>query len=138
MEQFFNIPGFYHIGETILMFLDHEELLCLQCVSRSFNNYLKNNTELWLKKCLQRNIPRKFYAKWKELIEQVDDINTGKGPYANYVDRQGVGGDLGLTYTLSLKSLSLLSSVCYKTTQTTGGVGMAGACPPTSKLGTFL
>ena len=93
MEQFFNIPGFYHIGETILMFLDHEELLCLQCVSRSFNNYLKNNTELWLKKCLQRNIPRKFYAKWKELIEQVDDINTGKGPYTNYVDRQGVGGD---------------------------------------------
>ena len=35
--------------------------------------------------------------------------------------------------TLSLKSLSLLSSVCYKTTQTTGGVGVAGACPPTSK-----
>ena len=41
-------------------------------------------------------------------------------------------------HTLSLKSLSLLSSVCYKITQTTGGVGVAGACPPTSKLGTFL
>ena len=41
-------------------------------------------------------------------------------------------------HTLSLKSLSLLLSVCYKTTQTTGGVGVAGACPPTSKLGPFL
>ena len=41
-------------------------------------------------------------------------------------------------HTLSLKSLSLLLSVCYKTTQTTGGVGVAGAYPPTSKLGTFL
>ena len=40
--------------------------------------------------------------------------------------------------TLSLKSLSLLSSVCYKTTQTTGGVGVAGACPPASKLDKFL
>ena len=28
--------------------------------------------------------------------------------------------------TLSLKSLHRLSSVCYKTTQTTGGVGVAG------------
>ena len=43
-----------------------------------------------------------------------------------------------LRITLSLKSLYGLSSVCYKTTQTTGGVGVAGACPPTSKLGTFL
>ena len=41
-------------------------------------------------------------------------------------------------YTLSLKSLYGLSSVCYKTTQTTGGVGVAGACPPTSELGKFL
>ena len=40
--------------------------------------------------------------------------------------------------TLSLKSLSLLLSVCYKTTQTTGGVGVAGGYPPTYKLGTFL
>ena len=41
-------------------------------------------------------------------------------------------------HTLSLKSLSLHLSVCYKSTQTTGGVGVAGGCPPTSKLGTFL
>ena len=41
-------------------------------------------------------------------------------------------------HTLSLKSLSGLSSVCYKTTLITGGVGFAGAGPPTSKLGTFL
>ena len=27
-----------------------------------------------------------------------------------------------------------LLSVCYKTTLTTGGVGVAGTCPPTSKL----
>ena len=40
--------------------------------------------------------------------------------------------------TLSLKSFSGLSSVCYKTAQITGGVGGAVACPPTSKLGTFL
>ena len=41
-------------------------------------------------------------------------------------------------HTLSLKSLSGLSSVCYKTTQIAGGVGGNGAAPPTSKLGTFL
>ena len=40
--------------------------------------------------------------------------------------------------TLSLKSLSGLSSVCYKTMQIAGGVGGNGAAPPTSKLGTFL
>ena len=40
--------------------------------------------------------------------------------------------------TLSLKSLYGLLSVCYKTTLTTGGVGVAGTCPPTSKLGPFL
>ena len=31
-----------------------------------------------------------------------------------------------------------LPTVCYKTSQTTGGVGVAGAYPPTSKLNTFL
>ena len=41
-------------------------------------------------------------------------------------------------HTLSLISLSGLSSVCYKTTLTTGGVGVARAGPPTSKLGTLL
>ena len=40
--------------------------------------------------------------------------------------------------TLSLKSLSGLSSVCYKTTHIAGGVRGTGATPPTSKLGTFL
>ena len=40
--------------------------------------------------------------------------------------------------TLSLKSLSGLSSVYYKTTQIAGGMGGNGAVPPTSKLGTFL
>ena len=41
-------------------------------------------------------------------------------------------------YTLSLKSLSGHSSVCYKTSLNTGGVGQAGAAPPTSKLEKFL
>ena len=41
-------------------------------------------------------------------------------------------------HTLSLKSLSGHSSVCYKTSLNTGGVGQAGAAPPTSKLETFL
>ena len=40
--------------------------------------------------------------------------------------------------TLSLKSLSGLSSVCYKTTQIVGGVGGTGDAPPTSKFGRFL
>ena len=40
--------------------------------------------------------------------------------------------------TLYLKSLSGHSSVCYKTSLNTGGVGWAGAVPPTSKLGKFL
>ena len=40
--------------------------------------------------------------------------------------------------TLSLKSLYGHSSVCYRTTLYTGGVGRAGAAPPTSKLRTFL
>ena len=42
---------------------------------------------------------------------------------------------LGPKLTLSLKSLCRLYSVCYKTTKATGCVGLAGACPPTSKLG---
>ena len=41
------------------------------------------------------------------------------------------------SYTASKKSFAL-SSVCFKTTQTKGGVCVAGACPPTSKLETFL
>ena len=41
-------------------------------------------------------------------------------------------------YTLSLKSLSGHSSVCYKTSLNTGSVGWAGAAPPTYKLGKFL
>ena len=41
-------------------------------------------------------------------------------------------------HTLSLKSLSGHSSVCYKTGLNTGGVGQAGAAPPTSKLEKFL
>ena len=52
-----------------------------------------------------------------------------------------MGGDADppiFTDTLSLKSLYGLLSVCYKTTLTTGGVGVAGTCPPTSKLGPFL
>ena len=41
-------------------------------------------------------------------------------------------------YTLYLKSLSGHSSVCYKTSlNTAGGVGQAGAAPPTSKLEKF-
>ena len=40
--------------------------------------------------------------------------------------------------TLSLKSLSGHLSVCYKTSLNTGGVGQAGAAPPTSKLEKFL
>ena len=40
--------------------------------------------------------------------------------------------------TLSLKSLSGHSSVCYKTSLNTGGVEGNVAAPPTSKLGTFL
>ena len=41
-------------------------------------------------------------------------------------------------FTLSLKSLCGLLSVCYKTTLTTGGVGVAGTFTPASKLGPFL
>ena len=41
------------------------------------------------------------------------------------------------TYTVS-KNLSGHSSVCYKTSLNTGGVGQAGNAPPTSKLEKFL
>ena len=37
-------------------------------------------------------------------------------------------------HTLSLKSLSGHSSICYKTTLNTGRVGQAVAAPPASKL----
>ena len=40
-------------------------------------------------------------------------------------------------YTVSKKSFPAFLSVCYKITLTTGGVGVAGACPPTSNLGTL-
>ena len=45
---------------------------------------------------------------------------------------------MAILSTLSLNSLYRLSSVYYKTTQTTGGVGVVRACPTTSKFGTFL
>ena len=43
-----------------------------------------------------------------------------------------------ILHTLSLKSLSVHSSVCYKTSLNSGGMGQAGAAPPTSKLEKFL
>ena len=39
--------------------------------------------------------------------------------------------DINVARTLSLKSLSDHSSVCYKTTLNTGSVRRAGAAPPT-------
>ena len=40
--------------------------------------------------------------------------------------------------TLSPISVSVLSTVCYKTTLNTGSVGWAGAAPPSYKFGKFL
>ena len=45
---------------------------------------------------------------------------------------------LKIIYVIVSKNLSGLSSVFYKTSLITGGVGWAGAGPPTSKLETFL
>ena len=68
-----------------------------------------------------------------KLKKQIQENVTG------IQNRHQMGPDLvSIIGTLSLKSLSLLLSVCYKSTQTTDGVAVAGAYPPTSKLGTFL
>ena len=68
-------------------------------------------------------------------LNQEDYLVPIRGKSHESIESHGVIYSVQLLssrYTLSLKSLSLLSSVYYKTTQTTGvvGVGVAGACPP--------
>ena len=89
---------------------------------RLFQNYtkVKNNLE-------QKIVMNKYFAPSPERRNStVSNKNRSTSKSLN---------DFKYLCTLSLKSLSLLLSVCYKTTQTTGGVGVAGAYPPTSKLG---
>ena len=92
---------------------------------RLFQNYtkVKNNLE-------QKIVMNKYFAPSPERRNStVSNKNRSTSKSLN---------DFKYLCTLSLKSLSLLLSVCYKTTQTTGGVGGAGGCPPTSTFGTFL
>ena len=40
-------------------------------------DFLQNNSEFWLKKCVQKKLPEVFYIKWKELIQETDDEVLG-------------------------------------------------------------
>ena len=77
MEHFFEIPGLIHIGEYILMLLDHDSILNFQCVCKLWNEFLDNNSKFWLKKCVQKHIPGHIYIQWKELILHTKDDILG-------------------------------------------------------------
>ena len=82
MELFYSNPGLSHIGENIFMLLDHSSLMCCQCVCKTMRDFLQNNSEFWLKKCVQKKLPEQFYIKWKEFIQETDDEVLG---YCNYL-----------------------------------------------------
>ena len=53
MEQLFTNPGLFLIGENILDFLDHEDLMTCRIVCRIFKKSL-DNIRFWMKKCSQK------------------------------------------------------------------------------------
>ena len=53
MEQLFTNPGLFLIGENILDFLDHEDLMTCRIVCRIFKKSL-DNIRFWMKKCSRK------------------------------------------------------------------------------------
>ena len=53
MEQFFTNSGLLLIGENILDFLDHEDLMTFRIVCRIFKKSL-DNIRFWMKKCSRK------------------------------------------------------------------------------------
>ena len=80
MEQFFTNPGFAHIADEILSYLDHRTLLGCRLVSSAFKKFL-DNPKLWLRRCKQVSMSDKDESKWRKVIEflnNTDGINFDK------------------------------------------------------------
>ena len=76
-----------------------------------------------------------------QIVHTDTEIRTDLKKTLNWLNRdQILGHFIGInqTYTLSIKGLYGHSSLCYKSTLNTDGVGWAGAATPTSALRTFL
>ena len=77
MEQFFTNSGLLLIGENILDFLDHEDLMTCRIVCRIFKKSL-DNIRFWMKRCsrnMRNNIRNKFYPQirieWINLSKRI-------------------------------------------------------------------
>ena len=78
MEQFFDNPGFIHIGQEILSHLTLQEIIDLRAVSPIMKNFVEQmdicHPLHWLKKCVQVGIKKKVYEKWMVLIRENQDM----------------------------------------------------------------
>ena len=78
MDQFFDNPGFIHIGQEILSYLTLQEIIDLRAVSPNMKNFVEQmdicHPLHWLKKCVQVGIKRKVYEKWMVLIRENQDM----------------------------------------------------------------
>ena len=87
MEQFFNNPGFKHIGEIIFEHLDHKSLESCSKVCLDWKRLL-NNPKFWLKICNKKaanfstNVESKVLNdQWKNLILETENHPGGSMHY---------------------------------------------------------
>ena len=73
MEKIFTNPGYNHISEKILKYLDYDSLISLKTYfdSKSTFSYL-DYPRFWLKKCQQENISEQLFELWKEVIDKTE------------------------------------------------------------------
>ena len=74
MEPILNNPGFQHIGESIFMLLDHNQLQSSRLVNHSWNNFL-NKPRFWFKKCIQNGLSKELQTEWNKLIQMLQGTN---------------------------------------------------------------
>ena len=74
MEQFFANPGFAHIADEIISHLDHKTLLAFGQVCTSFKKFV-DNPKIWLRRCKRVLMSDKDEAKWRKLIEFLNNTD---------------------------------------------------------------
>ena len=74
MYQILENPGFQHIGESIIMHLDHKNLQDCRLVEHSWKNFL-DNPRFWFKKCIQNGLSKELQTEWNKLIQMLQGSN---------------------------------------------------------------
>ena len=77
MQDIANNQGLVLIMEKIFLALDAKSLERCSLVSRTFASILKSPS-LWLKKCMQKNIPNYRFESYQALISCTEEIQAGK------------------------------------------------------------